>query len=143
MLVQTLYTMQIHLQRITVERRKILFRHEVFVMHHLYVVAINPFRNLGVAGHYQINVSYERHILLDTPEKIWQEAPVPEPFSRYGNFRMFCITLEPHRVQTVNVCITISIMAKLRIFYCNPNTMTLAKNSQYIKFSKIVICRQL
>ena len=58
MLVQTLYTMQIHLQRITVERRKILFRHEVFVMHHLYVVAINPFRNLGVAGHYQINVSY-------------------------------------------------------------------------------------
>ena len=104
MLIQTLYTMQIHLQRITVERRKILFRNEVFVMHYLYVVAINPFRDLGIAGHYQINVSYERHILLDTPEKIWQEAPVPEPFSHYGNFRMFCITLEPHRVQTINVC---------------------------------------
>ena len=65
---------------------------------------ICPLRHLRWMGYHKVYITYERHILLHSPEQILQCSPVTETFFHHWDIGIFLIILLPSRIIAINVC---------------------------------------
>ena len=103
-LVQSIYTMQMHFDRIAVKGRKIVLRDYITVKHNLEILCIRLLRHLRSMRYYKVYIPYERHVDFDSSQEIFQCTPIPETLLHYRNVRIFLIILFPYRIVSVYIC---------------------------------------
>ena len=68
--------MQMHLYRVTVERRQVLRRDDILVEDNMYLITVYPLRHLTLMRHHEMYLADERHILGYTSKEVTQSAPI-------------------------------------------------------------------
>ena len=103
-LIQTFNHMKVHLDRITVECREIFLGDDILMKNDLQTILVYPFRNLRRMGHNQIYIPDERHVNLNSAQKIFQCSPIAETLLHYRNIGIFLVIRFPYRIVSVNIC---------------------------------------
>ena len=70
----------------------------------LQVFLISPGRNLRGMRDHKVDISYKRHIHLDSPKQILQRPPVTETLLHHRDIRVRLIVLLPERIIAIYIC---------------------------------------
>lgn len=103
LLVEPLYTVQMHLDRVAVEGWQKFGRDDILVQNNVYLVAIDPLGHLALVRDYKVHLAYERHILGNTSEKVAQSAPISETLLQYGLVGVLFVVALPDRVEAIYI----------------------------------------
>ena len=104
LLVEPLNAVEMHLDRIAVERRQKLRRDDILMENNVYLIAIYPLGHLAFVRNYEVYLANERHILGDTTEEVAQSAPITKTLLQHGLVGVLFVVALPHRVQAIYVC---------------------------------------
>ena len=104
LLIQPLDAMQVHLDRVAVERRQKLRRDNILVEYNVNLVTIYPLWHLALVRHHKVYLANERYILGNTSEEVTQSAPVTKTLLQHRLIGVLLVVALPHRVKAVYIC---------------------------------------